>query len=136
MSESTQDQQVVSASPIKNKVGSFFIPVRDIEGARDWYADLLGLPQGDCKIVNGHLCIIPMQGTAGIILDTMPMWGGQEPGGAPSIKTPSVMLLTSDLQGSYQYAKEHNLTLVSEIEHDHWFVIQDPDGNLLMVCRE
>ncbi|MCD9022573.1 VOC family protein [Cohnella sp. NL03-T5] len=124
----------LTRSPIKNKVGSIFVPVRDIEKAREWYCRLLGVPS-DCQIMNGHLCPLPMEGT-GIILDTMPMWGGKEPGGAPNIKTPAFLLLTSDLQASYEYVKENNVTLVTDIEHDHWFVIKDPDGNLLMVCRE
>ncbi|MFC5406151.1 VOC family protein [Cohnella soli] len=125
----------VSASPIKNKVGSLFIPVRDIEKSRDWYCRILGLNTADCAILSGHLCPLPMEGT-GIILDTMPMWGGQEPGGAPSIETPAFMLMTKDLQGSLDYMKELGVEFVTEIEHDHWFVVKDLDGNKLMICRE
>lgn len=134
MSELNQEKPEMVKSPIKNKVGSIFVPVRDIERSRDWYCRLLGLPT-DCEIMNGHLCPLPMEGT-GIILDTMPGFGGKEPEGAPNIKTPAFMLLTSDLQASYEFAKENNVTLVTGIEHDHWFVIKDPDENLLMVCRE
>ncbi|MCQ6559044.1 VOC family protein [Paenibacillus mendelii] len=121
-------------SPIKNKVGGVFIPVKDIERARDWYCKLLGIP-ADCEIMAGHLCPLPMQGT-GLILDTMPMWGGEEPGGAPPITTPICMLLTSDLDASYVFAQESGMELVSAIEHNHWFVVKDPDGNLIMICRE
>ncbi|WP_231571680.1 VOC family protein [Gordoniibacillus kamchatkensis] len=46
------------------------------------------------------------------------------------------MLLTSDLQAAYELAEANNVELVTDIRHDHWFVIRDPDGNLLMVCRE
>lgn len=122
-------------SPIKNKVGSIFVPVRDIEKSRSWYCRVLGLNEADCEILSGHLCPLPMEGT-GIILDTMPMWGGDQPGGAPSIETPAFMLLTEDLQGSLDYMKELGVELVTEIEHDHWFVVKDPDGNKLMICRE
>jgi catechol 2,3-dioxygenase-like lactoylglutathione lyase family enzyme len=130
-----EEPRLSAASPIKNKVGSIFIPVRDIEESREWYCRLLGVP-ADCPIVNGHLCPLPMEGT-GLILDTMPMWGGREPGGAPHIKTPAFMLLTGDLRGTaHEFAKAHNVTMLTDIQHDHWFVIRDPDENLLMVCRE
>ncbi|WP_409340707.1 VOC family protein [Paenibacillus sp. MBLB4367] len=122
-------------SPVKNKIGSVFIPVRDIEKARSWYCRLLGFQEADCHIMNGHLCSLPMQG-AGILLDTMPMWGGQDPEGAPAIQTPAFMFLTDDLQCSFAYMKEIGVELVTEIEHDHWFVVKDPDGNKLMICRE
>ncbi|QYR20644.1 VOC family protein [Paenibacillus sp. sptzw28] len=121
-------------SPVKNKIGSVFIPVKDIEKARSWYCRLLGLPP-DCEIMNGHLCPLPMEG-AGVILDTMPGWGGKEPGGAPPITTPAFMFLTGDLQASFDFAKDIGVELVTEIESNHWFVVKDPDGNLIMICRE
>lgn len=52
--------------------------------------------------MNGHLCPLPMEGT-GIILDTMPMWGGDRPEGAPSLETPAFMLMTGDLQASFAF---------------------------------
>ncbi|UVI31471.1 VOC family protein [Paenibacillus spongiae] len=121
-------------SPIRNEVGGVFIPVKDVERAREWYCRLLGIP-ADCEIMFGHLCPLQMQGV-GLILDTMPMWGGDRPGGAPHISTPVCMLLTNDLDASYAYAQEQGMELVSAIEHNHWFVLKDPDGNLIMICRE
>ncbi|MFC5469511.1 hypothetical protein ACFPPD_12330 [Cohnella suwonensis] len=73
-----KDEGMKSASPIKNKVGSIFVPVRDIEQSRNWYCRILGLNEDDCGIISGHLCPLPMEGV-GVILDTMPMWGGKEP---------------------------------------------------------
>lgn len=122
-------------SPVKNKVGSIFVPVKDMEKSRSWYCRVLGLNEADCPVQAGHLCTLPMEGT-GIILDTMPKWGGDRPGGAPSIETPAFMLMTEDLQASLNYMKELGVELVTEIEHDHWFVVKDPDGNKLMICRE
>ena len=135
MNDRNKVQVSQTESPIQNKVGSIFVPVRDIEKSRDWYCQLLGIAIEECSIINGHLCPLPMQGT-GMILDTMPMWGGKKPGGAPNITTPAFMLLTNDLEGSYHYAKETGVNLVTSIEHDQWFVMKDPDGNLLMICRE
>ncbi|OME92352.1 MULTISPECIES: VOC family protein [Paenibacillus] len=136
MNEQMQDgHNHAQASPIKNKVGSIFIPVRDIERSRSWYCRVLGIAEDDCQVMNGHLCPLPMEGT-GVILDTMPKWGGDQPGGAPSIDTPAFMLLTEDLEGSLTYMKKLGVELVTEIEHNHWFVVKDPDGNKLMICRE
>ena len=136
MSERQQTKDAIAATnPIKNKVGSVFVPVRDIEQSRSWYCRVLGLKEADCEIMNGHLCPLPMEGT-GVILDTMPKWGGDGPDGAPSIETPAFMLMTEDLEGSLAYMKALGVELVTEIEHDHWFVVKDPDGNKLMICRE
>lgn len=135
MKAGTQEELKQTKSPIKKKVGSLFVPVRDIEKSREWYCSLLSIPVEVCDIINGHLCSLPMEG-AGLILDTMPMWGGKEPGGAPNIQTPALMLLTDDLEASYAFAEASGVELVTGIEHDHWFVIKDPDGNLLMVARE
>ncbi|CAH0119732.1 hypothetical protein PAE9249_02239 [Paenibacillus sp. CECT 9249] len=122
-------------SPIKNKVGSIFIPVRNLEKSRRWYCQVLGLKEADCEMMNGHLCPLPMEGT-GLVLDTMPKWGGDRPDGAPPIETPAFTFLTVDLEGSLAYMKQPGVELVTEIEHDHWFVVKDPDGNKLMICRE
>lgn len=131
----TNDSPAAKTSPILNKVGSIFVPVRDIEKSRSWYCRVLGLNETEVQILNGHLCPLPMMDGAGIILDTMPMWGGDRPEGPPTIETPAFMLLTEDLQGSLAYMKEIGADLVTEIEHDHWFVVKDPDGNKLMICR-
>lgn len=135
----TNQQQTAQSgtanSPIKNKVGSIFVPVRDIEKSRSWYCSVMGLKEEDCAIMSGHLCPLPMDGV-GIILDTMPGWGGDRPEGPPIIETPAFMLMTDDLQGSLDYMKGLGVELVTEIEHDHWFVVKDPDGNKVMICRE
>ncbi|WP_426454205.1 VOC family protein [Paenibacillus sp. S-38] len=122
----------LSASRLQRRIGSVFIPVRNIERARDWYVRLLGITE-PCEIQFGHLCILPTVGPD-LILDTMPMWGGRDPEGAPPIRTPSVLLPTDDLQASYAFMQEQDIKLVTGIEHGHWFVIEDPDGNRLMIC--
>jgi catechol 2,3-dioxygenase-like lactoylglutathione lyase family enzyme len=125
----------IRTSPIKNKLGSIFIPVKNLEKSRSWYCRVLGLNVEDCDIHFGHLCQLPMEGV-GVILDTMPKWGGDQPNGAPAIETPAFMLLTEDLKGSFEFMQQLGVELVTEIEHDHWFVVKDPDGNKLMISRE
>lgn len=55
-------------NPILNQIGTVFIPVRNIEEARNWYCDILGLA-AEGEILFGHLFIVPMNGT-GIVLDS------------------------------------------------------------------
>ncbi|WP_336623538.1 VOC family protein [Oceanobacillus profundus] len=59
---------VFMENPILKQIGTVFIPVSNIEKARDWYCDILGL-KTDGEIQFGHLYVIPMEGT-GIELDS------------------------------------------------------------------
>lgn len=120
-------------SPIKNKVGGVFIPVRDIKKARDWYSKILGITPDD-DIMFGHLYSLPMEGT-GVIIDTMPEWGGKDLGGPPTYKTPAFMFQTDDIHASYKFMKDNGVELVNGIQSEQWFAFRDPDGNLLMVCK-
>ncbi|EFU41162.1 Glyoxalase/bleomycin resistance protein/dioxygenase [Paenibacillus vortex V453] len=65
---------------------------------------MLGIAEAECDILNGHLCPLPMQGT-GVIVDTMPKWGGERPEGAPSIDTPAFMLLVKHV-GRCEFKEE------------------------------
>ncbi|GAE32935.1 VOC family protein [Halalkalibacter hemicellulosilyticus] len=120
-------------SPIQNKVGGIFVPVRNVEKARKWYCQMLGLPETD-EIDFGHLYVLPMNGVD-VILDEMPVWGGLEEGGAEAYKAPAFMFRTGDIYASYKYIKEMGAELVMEVENDQWFVFKDPDGNHIMVCQ-
>jgi catechol 2,3-dioxygenase-like lactoylglutathione lyase family enzyme len=120
-------------SPIKNRVGGVFIPVRDIEKARDWYCRILGV-SSDGDILFGHLYLLPMDGPV-VILDQMPMWGGNVPEGPPTYKTPAFMFQTDDIYASYQFMNNNEVELVIEIHSEKWFVFRYPDGNLLIVSK-
>ncbi|WP_438433724.1 VOC family protein [Gorillibacterium sp. sgz500922] len=125
----------LKSTPIQKRIGSVFIPVRDIEKARSWYCRVFGWDEQDVPVLNGHLCPLPLDGT-GIILDTMPKWGGDRPEGAPPIETPALMLPTGDLEGAYAFMKAAGAEPVTGMEDDYWFVVKDPDGNKLMICKE
>ncbi|MDQ0272806.1 VOC family protein [Cytobacillus purgationiresistens] len=120
-------------SPVKNKIGGVFIPVKNIEKAREWYSKMLGLEGGE--VYFGHLFAAEMKGSAGLILDTMPKWRDHQ-GAVPAYQTPAIQFVTDDLEASYQFMKDNEVQLVTEIEDDFYFVFKDPDGNMLMVCRE
>ncbi|SET54925.1 Catechol 2,3-dioxygenase [Oceanobacillus limi] len=121
------------SSPIKQKIGTVFIPVRNVHKAKDWYCEMLGIPANG-EIQFGHLYVLDMGGV-GLILDEMPMWGGNDEGGAPNFRTPAFMFQTDDIWKAYQYMKDIGAELVTDIQDDHWFAFKDPDGNLLMMCQ-
>jgi catechol 2,3-dioxygenase-like lactoylglutathione lyase family enzyme len=114
-------------NPILNKIGTIFIPVSNIEKARDWYCDLLGLPANG-EIEFGHLYVIPMEGT-GIVLDSK-IYSKEN-----TFTAPVFHFNTNDIEEAYEYMKMKNVELLSGIEHNHWFILKDPDGNQLMICK-
>jgi len=116
------------ANPIMNRIGAVFIPVSDIEKAREWYCQLLGTPVvGDIQF--GHLYVVPMAGETGLVLDSK-IYGKEKQG-----KAPLFHFNAADIEAAYRYVKELGAVMLSGIEHDHWFTFKDPDGNVLMVCK-
>jgi catechol 2,3-dioxygenase-like lactoylglutathione lyase family enzyme len=114
-------------NPILNQIGTIFIPVSNIEKARDWYCDLLGLA-ADNEILFGHIYVLPMQGT-GIVLDSKIF-------SEKNIFTaPAFHFNTHNIDEAYEYMKKKNVELTTGIEHNHWFNFKDPDGNHLMICK-
>ncbi|MGE7912523.1 VOC family protein [Lysinibacillus xylanilyticus] len=120
-------------TPIKNRIGGVFIPVRDLEKAKEWYRNILGLERGEEYF--DHIFVAPMEGTAGLILDAMPKWR-KEDGDISTYQVPSIQFLTDNIQAAYQFMKENDVELVTEIQDNFYFVFKDPDGNLLMICKE
>ncbi|CDQ17819.1 VOC family protein [Halobacillus karajensis] len=114
-------------SPIQRKAGAIFIPVKNIEKARDWYCDLLGIsPNLDIQF--GHLYILPVE-NVGVILDSKIYEEGK------TFATPAFHFNTKDIHASYEYMNSKGVEVVTPIQHDHFFTFKDPDGNLLMICE-
>ncbi|WP_045521504.1 VOC family protein [Neobacillus niacini] len=114
-------------NPIINQIGTIFIPVRNVENARNWYCDILGL-ENNGEILFGHLFIVPMIGT-GIVLDSK-IYSEDN-----IIKSPVFHFNTDNIEQAFEYMKSKNVELTTGIEHNHWFNFKDPDGNHLMVCQ-
>ncbi|CAM3620691.1 MULTISPECIES: VOC family protein [Brevibacillus] len=113
---------------IMNQIGTVFVPVRDIEKAREWYCRILGLPvEGD--ILFGHLYVVPMTAGSGLVLDSR-IFEEETRRNSPLFHFNAV-----DIQAAYDWMKQNGVELITGIEHDHWFNFKDPDGNVLMVCR-
>lgn len=114
-------------NPILKEIGTVFIPVSDIEKARDWYSDILGI-KPDGEIQHGHLYVIPMEGT-GIVLDSKIY------SEASVFKVPAFHFNTKNIEAAFQYMRNKGVNLITEIQHHHYFNIKDPDGNVLMICQ-
>lgn len=114
-------------NPIKNEIGTIFIPVSDIKKARDWYCDLLGFP-ADGEIHHGHIYVLPMKGT-GIVLDSK-IYTGDRGSTAPMFH-----FNTENIEESFQYILDKKVHVITDIQHGHYFNIKDPDGNMLMICK-
>jgi catechol 2,3-dioxygenase-like lactoylglutathione lyase family enzyme len=115
-------------NPIENIIRGVFIPVSNIEHARDWYCDLLGLPT-DGEIFFGHIFVLSMQGGTNIILDSK-IYSPEN-----VYKTPVLQLATENIEESYEYMKTKNVEIITQVQNGHWFNIKDRDGNVLMICK-
>lgn len=116
------------SNPIQHQIGGVFVPVSNIERARDWYARVFGFP-ADGEILFGHLYCPPMAAGPGLILDAN-IWHG-----APLDRAPLFHFNTQDIEAAYAHMKEMGVELVGEIQHGHFFNFKDLDGNLLMICK-
>jgi catechol 2,3-dioxygenase-like lactoylglutathione lyase family enzyme len=115
-------------NPVLNQIGTVFIPVSNVEEARNWYCDILGL-EAEGEILFGHLFIIPTTNGTGIVLDSK-IYSEEN-----IFKTPAFHFNAHDIEAAYKFMKDKNVELTTEIEHNHWFNFKDPYGNHLMVCR-
>lgn len=114
-------------NPILKQIGTVFIPVSNIEKARDWYCDILGVT-ADGEIQFGHLYVLPMEGT-GIVLDSK-IYSVER-----VFKTPTFHLNTKNIEEAFHFMRKKGVELITEIEHNHYFNFKDPDGNILMVSQ-
>ncbi|RLL48263.1 VOC family protein [Oceanobacillus piezotolerans] len=111
---------------IEKEVGALFIPVSNIEKARDWYCDLLGIePEGE--IVHGHLYVIPMKNPQ-IVLDSK-IYDPES-----IYKVPAFHFNSKNIEESYLEMKKKGIELTTDIQFGHYFNFKDSDGNHLMVC--
>ena len=114
-------------NPILKQIGTVFIPVSNIEKARDWYCDILGL-ETDGEIQFGHLYVIPMEGT-GIVLDSK-IYSEDR-----IFKVPAFHFNTKCIEEAFYFMRKQDVDLITPLEHNHFFNFKDPDGNILMICK-
>lgn len=118
------------SSPIENRIGQVFIPVRDLERSARWYSSLLGLPESEPSH-DGRIYDLPTAGETRLALDA----------NRPEIDTsgpPRFFFWTSDMAATVAFLQDRGVALESDVEDigSVMFVqFRDPDGNPLMVCQ-
>src|SRR5687767_13647655 len=93
---------------IQNRIGVVFIPVSDIARASAWYNQLFDLPPQETTH-HGTIYTVPMQGEVGLILDGTPK-------SLRNSSQPLCFFWTTQIQQAYEWLKQHNVEIVSEIE--------------------
>lgn len=120
----------ITESPVLARISGAFIDVKDMKSAAAWYTDLLGLPL-DERTASQSVYSVPVTRGASMLLDQN-RYLKQEPF--------SVLFMfdTDDIQASYDYAATCGMEFHREIERHgevSFFILIDPDGNLIMVCQ-
>lgn len=120
----------MTTSPIENRIGQVFIPVRDIGRSARWYARLLGLGEGEPSH-GATIYDLPTTGETRLALDAnRPEFDTSGP--------PRFFFWTSDMAATVSFLRSLGIELDSDVEDigSVMFVqFRDPDGNPLMVCQ-
>jgi catechol 2,3-dioxygenase-like lactoylglutathione lyase family enzyme len=120
----------MSPSPLTNRIGQVFVPVRDMPAAVAWYSALLGLPQG-VATHEDRIYDLPAEGDVRIALDAhQPEFTADGP--------PRFFWWVDDLGAVREHLTSLGVELVldvSDIGSVAMLQFRDPDGNLLMACE-
>lgn len=120
---------------IDSKINNVFIHVSNLKYSATWYATLMGLTIDQEKI-QSPVFNLPVTGETGLTLDD-------------HTKDPSFVfkpashamfnLYTRDIDKAYQFVISNDIKIVKEIEWVGdlaYFLIADPDENVLMLCNK
>ena len=119
-----------NASPIENRIGQVFIPVRDMPRAIGWYGKILGLPTGQASH-GDTIYDLQTQGETGLALDA----------NKPDFDTSGparFFFWTEDIRACLDFLQQHDVPIEGQIEdigQVSLLQFRDPDGNPLMVCQ-
>lgn len=114
------------ANAVRSDIGGVFVPVSNIEAARDWYCRLLGRSI-DGDILFGHLYVLSMEGSTALVLDSKSFVG-------PHSNKPLFHFNADDLETARSHVVAMGAEHVSHLTDGAFFTFKDPDGNLLMVA--
>lgn len=127
-------EKVSSIAPIQSYVNNVFVHVSDLKKSVEWYAKLLGITI-DLSEVHSPVHNIPVTGQTGLSLDdhTFDLSFLHAPGTGPMFN-----LFAPDIDAAYTDIQKKNIKVIREIEwHGEvaWFHVEDPDGNVVMICN-
>ncbi len=120
----------MTTSPIENRIGQVFIPVRNMARSARWYATLLGLPEAE-PTHNATIYDLSTTGETRLALDA----------NRPDFDTcgpPRFFFWTTDMAATVSFLRNLGVTFDSEVQDigSVMFIqFRDPDGNPLMVCQ-
>lgn len=120
--------------PIKNQIKGVFVHVSNLKEAVKWYCELLGL-EVDLEIVTSPIFNIPVEGSTSLTLDDHTFDPHFKHQASPC---PIFNFYAPNIDEAYQYIIEKGYKVVREIEWHYdmaWFNVQDPDGNVVMICN-
>ncbi|MBN8942295.1 MAG: VOC family protein [Rhizobiales bacterium] len=118
----------VTRPVLRSQIGAVFVPVRDIDQARHWYAGLLGVADVP-PTRHGHLAVFPMAGDGpDLVLDSRIFE-------RPSVRdAPLFHFIADDIDAAHAHVIGLGAEIVRPVQSGHWFTFRDPDGNVLMAC--
>ncbi len=47
---------------------------------------------------------------------------------------PTFMLKASNIHEAYSFVRSSGVTIVRDVQFDHYFIVEDPEGNAVMIC--
>lgn len=120
-------------SPILNQINTVFVHVSNLKDSVRWYSELLG-QEYDVDQVEDPVYNLTINHFTGLTLDAGPDDVMKEAGRS---KHPLFNFHTENVEEAYSYVEQLNYEIVSDItrfDDFSFFVIQDPDGNRIMIC--
>lgn len=113
--------------PIANFISSVVVPVTDLKRATEWYSRLLGKPIIPERQDGGPIYWFEMPNGTGILLD-------DNRNNQDLAAFPTFMLKSEQIQQAFKYIQSRGINVVRDIQFDHYFMIEDLEGNTMMVC--
>lgn len=122
-----------TASPILNRIGGVFLNVTDMNRAIRFHSEVLGLPYHEVGQGPEHsIYDLKMRSGSGVLLDDNRFRQGDD-------YEILFMLDSPDVHGAKAYLESNGVQVFTDIEGQAgvvYFTVQDPDGNVIMICSE
>lgn len=120
-------------SPIANRINTIFVHVSDLKRSVIWYSELLG-HEVDRDDVSDPVHNLPIDHHTGLTLDAGPE--GETKNVQPS-GYPLFNFHAEDIQRAYEYVSSLGYKVESDVvtfDDFSFFTVEDPDGNVVMIC--